>query len=110
MSHDLRLTKDELGEIMERVFEECRALRGAGQKEYAGGENALGNFVRLANELGVSPEQVLWIYAMKHKDGTASYIRGHKSQRESVEGRINDLIVYLCILRGMVEARNAEAA
>lgn len=110
MSADLVLTKDQLGEIMERVFEECRGLRGAGQKEYAGGENALGNFVRLANELDSTPEKVLWIYAMKHKDGTAAYIRGHQSQREPVEGRINDLIVYLCILRGMVEARRSEGA
>jgi hypothetical protein len=104
------LTKDQLGEVMERVFEECRGLRGAGQKEYAGGANAFGNFVRLADELDSSPEKILWTYAMKHKDGIASHLRGHQSQREPVEGRINDLIVYLCILRGMVEARRETAA
>lgn len=105
----VHMTKDQLGEVMERAFEECRALRGAGQKEYAGSANAFGNFVRLAEELNATPEQVLWVYAMKHKDGIASHIRGHVSQREPVEGRINDLIVYLCILRGMVEARRDEA-
>jgi hypothetical protein len=103
----LHLTKDQLGDVMEKTFEECRALRGAGQKEYAGSANAFGNFVRLAEELDTTPERVLWIYAMKHKDGIAAYIRGHQSQREPVEGRIDDLIVYLCILRGMVEARRA---
>ena len=40
---------------------------------------------------------------MKHIDGIIAYINGHESQRESITGRINDAIVYLCILRGMVE-------
>jgi hypothetical protein len=98
-------TQDELAEVMERVFGECGLLRSAGQKEYAGGENAFGNFMRLAAELDTTPEKVLWTYAMKHKDGIAAYIRGYESQREPVDGRINDLITYLIILRAMVEAR-----
>lgn len=97
------MTKDEVDVIMKRVFEECHALRGCGQKEYAGGEDAFGNFERLSSELGIPREKILWVYAMKHKDGIASWIRGHKSQRESVTGRINDLIVYLVLLRSMVE-------
>lgn len=104
------MTKSELAELMERVFnDEIMWTREQGQKEYAHKEdNAFDNFDRLANELGIDPEQVLWVYAMKHKDGIASYINGHKSQRESVTGRINDLIVYLFLLRGMVERREKE--
>jgi NTP pyrophosphatase (non-canonical NTP hydrolase) len=101
------MVKDELEKLMIRVFAECNELREAGQKEYVGGEDAFGNFNRLASELGISRESVLWIDAMKHKDGIASYIRGHKSQREDVRGKINDLIVYLCILRGMIEESTA---
>ncbi len=101
----MHLSKDEMADVMQRVFKECDGLRGAGQKEYAGGDNALGNFLRIATETGATPEQVLWTYAMKHKDGIAAHIRGHRSQREPVQGRINDLIVYLCLLRGMVETR-----
>lgn len=104
--HDLlSASQGELADVMERMFDECRALRGAGQKEYAGGENAFGNFVRLAVELDSTPEKVLWTYAMKHKDGIAAHIRGHTSQREPVRGRIKDLIVYLCILAAMDEKR-----
>tara|TARA_Y100001938_G_C7856425_1_gene313380 strand:+ start:263 stop:400 length:138 start_codon:yes stop_codon:yes gene_type:complete len=36
-------------------------------------------------------------------DGVMSYIKGHKSQREDVRGRITDIIVYLMLLWGMVE-------
>ena len=42
-------------------------------------------------------------YILKHVDGVLAYIKGHKSQREDVRGRITDIIVYLCLLWGMVE-------
>ena len=38
------MTKDQMAKIMERVFEECTRLRGAGQLEYAHkAENAFAN-------------------------------------------------------------------
>src|SRR5690606_21368639 len=58
---------------------------------------------KLSRELGISREAVLWTYAMKHKDGIASWLRGHRSQREDVRGRIADLMVYLCLLWAMIE-------
>ena len=98
------MTKTEMQEVMERVFTECGSLREEGQKEYAHDDtNAFANFIRVAERLGISKEQVLMIYMEKHIDGIHSYIKGHESQREGVQGRINDVIVYLCLLRGMVE-------
>ena len=99
------MNREGLSKIMDKVFEECRELRDAGQKEYAHDvDNAMANFERIGAEMDLSREQILWVYARKHIDGIAAYIKGHKSQREGVEGRINDLIVYLVIFRGMVEA------
>lgn len=103
------MTRDKVAKVMEKVVSEIAALREAGQKEYAGGEeNAFGNFERIANEIKIDRKKVLWTYAMKHKDGIASFLNGHTSQRESVEGRINDLIVYLILLRAMIEEDSAE--
>lgn len=94
-----------VAEVMERVFEECRGLRKAGQKEYAHDDsNSFANFEDDAEETGISREAVLAIFANKHWRGIRSWIRGHKSQRENVRGRINDMIVYLVLLRAMVEA------
>tara|TARA_R100001594_G_scaffold148848_1_gene205076 strand:+ start:767 stop:1048 length:282 start_codon:yes stop_codon:yes gene_type:complete len=78
--------------------------RDDGQKEYARDiDNVFANFERVGKYVGVSKEQVLMVYLLKHVDGIMAYINGHKSQREDVTGRITDAIVYLLLLRGMVE-------
>lgn len=101
----LYLDTERLNSYTELLYKGLTSLRAAGQKEYAGGENVFGNFTRLADELDSTPEKVLWTYAMKHKDGIASYLRGNTSQREDVRGRIKDLIVYLQLLHAMCEVR-----
>ena len=98
------MNREGLAAVMEQVFEECRLLRAAGQKEYAHeDDNAFRNFESIAADLGMRRESVLYVYFKKHLDGIVAWINGHRSQREEVEGRINDAIVYLCILRGMVQ-------
>lgn len=105
------MSKSEVADFMAHAFEtEIMETREAGQAEYAiVGDNSFSNFERGAADLGIPREQVLWIFAMKHKDGIASWLRGHQSQREDVTGRIKDLIVYLFLLWAMIEAdRQAE--
>lgn len=98
-------SQQEISDLFRRVFEdEIMSLREAGQKEYAMAEsNAFANFERVASDLGINRKLVLWTYVRKHLDGICSFLRGHISQRENVRGRINDAIVYLLLLRGMIE-------
>lgn len=103
---DLREAID--GTPAEKVWEECYALRGEGQKEYAHKEsNAFRNFESIAKRLSVSREEVLLVYMLKHMDGIKAWVDGHRSQREEVQGRINDAIVYLGLLGCMVMAKAA---
>lgn len=102
----MSLSQDRMAEVMDQMFAECRELRAKAQREYAHDpSNAFRNFEQLSNELGITREKVLWIFLKKHLDGILAYINGYESQRESVEGRINDAVVYLTLLRGMVEDR-----
>lgn len=96
------MNRKEFAEHLQKLVTYVAELRESGQKEYTLSDDAFANFNRLSVELGISREKVLWVYAMKHKDGIASYLNGHVSQRESVHGRILDLIVYLCLLDGMI--------
>jgi hypothetical protein len=99
------MTKESMGEFMQDMFNErIMFLRKSGQEEYAGRkqEDAFNNFNKLSQELDIDRKKVLWTYAMKHKDGIAAHLRGHTSQREEVSGRIDDLIMYLFLLAGMI--------
>ena len=97
------MNKATMANLMHETFERLDKLRAAGQAEYAGAEDyAFGNFDRLATSLKLDRKAVLWVYLAKHLDGITSFINGHKSQREDVEGRIDDAIVYLELLRGMI--------
>ena len=94
----------QLNKIIKTQLTQILDTRDEGQKEYARDiENVFANFQRVGNYVGVSQEKVLMVYLLKHVDGIMAYIDGHKSQREGVEGRITDAIVYLLLLRGMVE-------
>lgn len=100
------MTHAMMHDLMMRIFNEIITLREDGQKEYARDEdNVFANFDRIAADLGISREKVLWVYVMKHRDGIAAYINGHTSQREDVRGRIKDHILYLILLWGMIDAQ-----
>ena len=84
-------------------------MRAAGQKEYARkNNNAFANFERVGENLDIQREEVLLVYLLKHMDGICSFVKGHKSQREDVRGRLTDAIVYLCLLWGMINEKESK--
>jgi hypothetical protein len=98
------MSKKEMEKLIQKIFLQIQKTREAGQKEYAQDkDNAFANFERIGKNLGIKREEVLMVYLLKHIDGISSYIKGYKSQREDVRGRITDAIVYLCLFWGMVE-------
>ena len=100
------MTHDEMLKVINGIFQNVVQMHTEGQKEYAMDEdNVFANFERISEQTGFDREMILWIYLMKHIDGIASYLRGHKSQREHVTGRLCDAIVYLCILWAMIQPR-----
>lgn len=97
------MNKKEFSELLDIIQAEEKRVRESGQSEYARGEDAFGNFNRLASTLGLDRKVVLSVYAAKHWDGILSYlIDGNKSQREDIRGRIKDLRMYLALLWGMI--------
>ena len=94
----------EMKKLIDQIFKEIQETRKEGQKEYARKQNnAFANFERIAYNLSLDKKEVLLVYLLKHIDGICAYVKGHRSQRENVRGRITDVIVYLCLLWGMIE-------
>ena len=98
------MNRFQMEKVMEDMVEREKALREAGHKEYAhDGDNSFANFERIAEQVGVTREQVLVVFLLKHIDGIMAHIKGHRSQREDITGRIGDARVYLALFQGMIE-------
>ena len=96
--------KDFESVLNDTILPEIERLRNAGQSEYAReDQDIFANFKRVGKQLNISKEKALMTYFLKHVDGISAWVNGHHSQRESIEGRIGDAIVYLCLLWGMLE-------
>lgn len=99
---------------MEQTFARILKLHRAKGEEYsADPSDGLSNFNDGAQLLGVTPEMVLWTFAGKHWMSVKDYVndleRGRRRSRtEPIESRIDDLIVYLCILQTMVRVRDGD--
>lgn len=97
------MNRVQMEEVMRNVFNECYRTHQVANREYATNIDALSNFKDCAAESGITPAQNWHTLASKHWRGICSFIRGFKAQREDVRGRINDLIVYLVLLRAMID-------
>jgi len=97
---------EKLEDVAFSILDEATRVRRIALKEYARSENVFENFEDTAARLGITREEVAYVFLDKHIRGIASYIRGNKSQRDSIRGRIVDAINYLLILASMFEDRN----
>jgi len=76
--------------------------------EYTRGDDRLDNFKRLAEDLGTTPEKILWVYLKKHMDAILHYIMAGHVLSEPIEERIKDARVFLGLLRGLFEERKGK--
>lgn len=106
------ITNKDMNRIIEETWQAVRKLRSTKATEYSTEHDALDNFKRCVAQGGGTIEHVLMIFAMKHWNSIVDYIKdidaGKTRERtETIDGRINDLIVYLCLFKGMIEERAA---
>ena len=72
-------------------------------EEYSRDADQLANFKRQAEELNATPEKILMVYLNKHLDSIKSFVKTGKVHSEPIEGRIDDAILYLILLKGIVQ-------
>ena len=105
------MKKERFKKLLTQQLETLQQLTAGKGEEYARSDDQLANFKRQAAEFGLQPEQVLAIYLNKHLDSIKTYIK-HKTPTsvyalsEPIEGRIDDAILYLCLLKAMVVEQN----
>lgn len=93
---------EEFEALFDTMLQEERQILFTKGQDYSGREDCLGNFKRLALQLGMTPERVLWVYLVKHLDSILSYINGTYGGSEPIIGRIYDARNYLALLAGLI--------
>jgi hypothetical protein len=102
------MRRDEFRTLMKVTYTNLLDLNNTKGSDYAGDEDALANFKEQAASLGLTPEAVWGVYAGKHWSAIMTFIRKGEVQSEPIEGRIDDLLLYLLLLKGLIfDARPA---
>lgn len=97
------ITKNNFQMIISFVFHSIRKLTETKGEEYSRDEDQLANFKRMAIDAEMPMEKVWLLFFSKHMDAIKSWIKTGGTKSESIESRIDDAILYLILLRAMVE-------
>lgn len=104
------MRKQDFALVLEEVTSKLYALTASKGEEYSGQDNddQFANFKRQATLLGLDPRTVWAVYFNKHVDSINNYLRAVANKQtpvlsEPITGRIDDAILYLVLLRGLVE-------
>lgn len=98
--------------IINESFETVRRLVETKGHEYSGDLDRLLNFKRNGAALGLMPSTIWAVYAAKHWDSIMQYMQDlqhgrYRELSEPIEGRIDDLITYLLLLKGLLNEPRA---
>jgi len=97
--------------MVEATFDNIRELAHKKGGEYSGDVDRLANFRRNAAALALSMESVWAVYAAKHWDAIMQYVQDintgkTRPRMESLEGRVDDLLVYLLLFKGILREQD----
>ncbi len=98
----------EFDKLTEEIFDKIRDISATKGKEYAPGDDRLGNFKRAGEAAGIRPEQALWVFLDKHLQTISYYCKNERVESESIEGRLLDAVVYLILLWGLVAEKGTK--
>jgi hypothetical protein len=96
--------------LLDDTFAKMRELSRLKGGEYAAAHDRLDNFRRNGLDCGVTMETCWRIYAGKHWDAISTYVRDlqtgtHRERLETIDGRVDDLMVYLMLFKCMIIER-----
>ncbi len=95
----MRITEDEFKKFFYNRFEKCSETLIKKSEEYSSEEDKMRNFNVSARMLGIEPEQVAFLYMMKHFESVYEIVMNQKKvTREIWDEKIGDLINYLFLI------------
>ena len=111
-SSGVPMQQKEFEALFDETVQTIRHLLVVKGGEYAGSNDRLANFKRGASLTGTTSLQTALIYASKHYDAIATYVRDDAAQEsrprsEPIEGRLDDLINYCILMKALIREAGA---
>lgn len=97
------MKRSRLFDLIDETMMEIERLNNTKGREYADDAEALANFYNRAEQMGIDPKVVWGAFFGKHIDSIFSYIKRGEVLSEPIQGRIDDAILYLILLKGLIE-------
>lgn len=102
------MNNEDFERLVDQTIVDLKQLLLVKGGEYAGSEDRLANFKRGAQLTGTTPLQVAFIYASKHYDAVATFVRDEASKTErprseTIVGRLDDLMNYCLLMKALAQ-------
>lgn len=95
--------------VLSDTYERLQELTNSKGAEYTGQDRGLddqlANFREGALRVGITMEQVWLVLFDKHVSAINAFVRTGKERSEPITGRIDDAILYLVLLKAIVQER-----
>jgi hypothetical protein len=106
------MNRTEFEELLTAAQQRVLAINQTKGHDYAGDEDALANFKkdneRLQRIAANDPTYAKWyVYFDKHLSAIFTFLEEGDVKSEPIEGRIDDAVLYLELLRGLIVERRA---
>ena len=89
--------QEELRFRCQEFFGECLSLLQGKSKDYSAVDDAFANFRMAAEITGMSMEQVIFIYLLKHLSAVENHLRGVQLGEEDLVSKMKDICNYFAI-------------
>lgn len=102
------MNQQQFEQIVNETVESINKLLVLKGSEYASDNDRLINFKKGAEETGLTPLQIAFVYMRKHYDSVATYVRKDakgitQTLSEPIEGRFDDLINYCLLMKALIK-------
>ncbi len=102
------MQREQFTKLMDETYDVLKGLNQTKGHDYAGDDDALNNFKSAGERVGLDPIQVWGIYFLKHIAAIETFVKEGNVKSEPIEGRIQDAILYLFLLLGLIAEQAGE--
>ena len=106
-----RLTNEDVTRIVEQTMRRALDLRATKSVEYAEDGDGLSTVRRIAIATGATMPMVVTTFMLKHVDAVVTHVRINDKTRhltEPIEHRIDDAVLYLCLLKAALSEESGD--